>query len=279
MTDDDTIRTLLLESIDAELGDRREVPRVDERALATRSARPGRRAVGLLPLAAAAAVAAIVTGTVAVVDQASSGPVRPATTHSSHAPTSPVPTPTPTDPESSRRSAASSQAAVRAAASRAAASRSSVAAARSAARAASASAASAASAAAASSAAASSAAASASAAAQAALLDRFRGPWLGHDRTLSVAASGIATEMLTAGCCSPQLHLTFRLTDVRGTVSRPVATATVTSVRPDPGFTYDPGEARPYVGESATIGIVGGVLGEPFTGTQYCARGVNQCGA
>lgn len=250
MTDDDTIRTLLLESIDAELGDRREVPRVDERALATRSARPGRRAVGLLPLAAAAAVAAIVTGTVAVVDQASSGPVRPATTHSSHAPTSPVPTPTPTDPESSRRSAASSQAAVRAA-----------------------------SAAAASSAAASSAAASASAAAQAALLDRFRGPWLGHDRTLSVAASGIATEMLTAGCCSPQLHLTFRLTDVRGTVSRPVATATVTSVRPDPGFTYDPGEARPYVGESATIGIVGGVLGEPFTGTQYCARGVNQCGA
>lgn len=276
MTDDDTIRTLLLESIDAELGERREVPRVDERALATRSARPRRRAVGLLPLAAAAAVAAIVTGTVAVVDQASSGPVRPATTHSSHAPTPPAPTPTPTGPESSRRSAASTQAAVRAAASRAAASRSSVAAARSAARAASASAASAA---AASSAAASAAAASASAAAQAALLDRFRGPWLGHDRTLSVAASGIATEMLTAGCCSPQLHVTFRLTDVRGTVNRPVATATVTSVRPDPGFTYDPGETRPYVGESATISIVGGVLGEPFTGTQYCARGVNQCGA
>jgi hypothetical protein len=96
---------------------------------------------------------------------------------------------------------------------------------------------------------------------------------------LTVTVHGAGAEMITSGCCSPQLHVTFRLSNLRGTAAQPAATATVTTVVADAGFTYDPGEPHPRVGEVATIRIRAGVLDDPFTGTTYCAPGVHECGA
>jgi hypothetical protein len=252
---DRRIKALLGESIDAELGDRLRAPKYDAVALAARAARSRRVAVWVLPLAAAAAVAAIVSGTVAVVDAASGGQggVQPGTVGSAVAPPSAATTPS--------AAAAASQARAQRLAQQLARQRAQAAQARLEA-----------------------AQAAAAQALQAQIDALVRGPWHGHDRTLTVAESGVATEMVTSGCCGPQLHVTLTLSNPTGTGSTGTdlsvtATGRVTSVHLDPGFAYAPGASRPTVGETGTVRVEGGVLTEPFTGTTYCGRGVNRCGA
>lgn len=70
---DDRITRLLVEGLDAELGARLEIPMIDDDTPVRSVGRPRRRAFWVLPLAAAAVVAAITGGTVALVDAASSG--------------------------------------------------------------------------------------------------------------------------------------------------------------------------------------------------------------
>jgi hypothetical protein len=241
------IETLLREAVDADLGDRL-TPRFDEAALRARAAaRPPRRAAfWVLPFVAAAAVVAIAGGTVAIVQASGrSGQTQPGTNR-----TVGVPGPT-------AGAASASAIAERERLARERLAQEQVARERAAARA---------------------------AAQRVALSAAMQGPWHGHDRVLTVTASGRASEMVTSGCCSPQLHITFALSNLAGSAPAgkpPAVTATgrVLSVRLDPGFTFDPGELHPSVGETGTVHLAGGVLTEPFTGTTYCARGVESCGA
>jgi hypothetical protein len=69
------------------------------------------------------------------------------------------------------------------------------------------------------------------------------------------------------------------LSNPQGTAASPVATATVTAVDSDPGFSYDPGEAQPQVGQTATVRVISGVFEEPFTRTNYCGPQAHVCGA
>lgn len=112
-----------------------------------------------------------------------------------------------------------------------------------------------------------------------ATLAMFAGRWWGHTRGLTVRRSGRAAESIYSGCCDPVINLDFRITHPRGTASDATAIATVTAVwiRDRSAFTKQ--DPAPRVGERRVIRLRAGVISETLTGTDYCARTVDKCGA
>jgi hypothetical protein len=109
-------------------------------------------------------------------------------------------------------------------------------------------------------------------------LKAFAGTWNGHSRTLTVSASGRAHETVGDGCCTPEIDMTFQLSNPRGTdAAHATATATVTAVT-----LWAASGPKPKVGDKGTVELVDGELTDSLGGASFCdreaqARGV--CGA
>lgn len=124
----------------------------------------------------------------------------------------------------------------------------------------------------------SSATPSATRTASAVSLTTFAGEWVGHTRLLTVSTSGVAHETVSDGCCTPEIDMTFRLANPKGTsAARASATATVAAVT----LWALPGRA-PTAGTTFTVGLVDGVLTENLSGDTYCDQAAgarSECGA
>ena len=100
-----------------------------------------------------------------------------------------------------------------------------------------------------------------------ATLSTFVGDWIGHTRDLAVAPTGIATESISDGCCTPVVSATYRVDSVSGTAADATAAVTVTAVTPG----SEPFAPMPTVGERGTLHLTGGLLASSLTGgTLYC---------
>ncbi len=109
-------------------------------------------------------------------------------------------------------------------------------------------------------------------------LANFAGTWTGHERTLTVSASGSAHETAGFGCCTPEIDMTFRLSNPRGVGSaRATATATVTGVA-----LWAAAGPKPAIGQTGTVTLVDGVLTDSLGEADFCDRAAqtrSACGA
>ena len=113
-------------------------------------------------------------------------------------------------------------------------------------------------------------------------LDPFVGTWSGHDRGAQVSASGVLTERIGSGCCSPAIYLTIQLSQPHLQGAVPTAMGTVTAVRTDPGWAQTSGMPLPVVGAVGTVTVDNDVLAESIFPSTYCgpvASGQRICGA
>ena len=99
-------------------------------------------------------------------------------------------------------------------------------------------------------------------------LATFAGTWIGHTRTLTVSASGSAHETVGDGCCTPEIDMTFRLSNPRGTgAAHATATVTVTAVA-----LWAVDGPQPKIGQRGTVTLVDGVLTESLGDVTFCDR-------
>ncbi|PZS32758.1 MAG: hypothetical protein DLM58_09185 [Pseudonocardiales bacterium] len=96
----------------------------------------------------------------------------------------------------------------------------------------------------------------------------FRGPWTGHTRGLTVTPSGLATEYIGDGCCTPQIDLTLQLKNPTGTVTAARADAVVVAVRVFPG--YPASAPKPAVGDVGLVTVKDGVFEDSWLHVTFC---------
>lgn len=98
-------------------------------------------------------------------------------------------------------------------------------------------------------------------------LSTFVRDWIGHTRDLVVTPSGVATEDISDGCCTPVVKATYRVDSVSGTAADATAAVTVTAVTPG----TETMSTMPVVGQRGTLHLTGGLLTSSLTGgTLYC---------
>lgn len=86
-------------------------------------------------------------------------------------------------------------------------------------------------------------------------LKTFAGQWGGHTRGLKITRNGTATENVDDGCCTHVYTIRYKLSNPRGSASRPKITATITSAEvPDPSL-FSKEFPQPKVGQKVTFTI------------------------
>ena len=108
-------------------------------------------------------------------------------------------------------------------------------------------------------------------------LGTFVGYWGGHDRGLSIKASGRGHERGNGGCCSRIYQMTFHILSVRGTLTRATALYRVTSFR-----RYESGVRKLHVGEIGKLRLRNGIVTNTLTHDFFCSNpawgATNACG-
>ena len=105
----------------------------------------------------------------------------------------------------------------------------------------------------------------------------FVGGWGGHDRGLSIKASGRGNEGGNGGCCYRIYQMTFHILSVRGTLTRATALYRVTSFR-----RYQSGVRKLHVGEIGKLRLRNGIVTNTLTRDFFCSSpawgATNACG-
>ena len=100
--------------------------------------------------------------------------------------------------------------------------------------------------------------------------ERLAGVWVGPGRTLTVSATGVATEAVRTPEGRPLIDLTYQLSDPVDAPTGGSASARLLSVRiSDPALFNG---RRPVAGDSGVLRLAGGVVTPPFIATTYCGR-------
>ena len=113
----------------------------------------------------------------------------------------------------------------------------------------------------------------------ASILKPFIGSWTGHDRILTIASNGIATEKVFDGCCTIAYTLTFRIDHASGNHANGSLYATVTSAtfNENPNWP-SPGSPEAQKGQSGIVGVQDGVLVDAFAGGTFCDNAADVAG-
>ena len=94
----------------------------------------------------------------------------------------------------------------------------------------------------------------------------FAGKWIGHERTVTISASGVGQEFVGDGCCTSVLSLSFTITATSMSGAAEVATVDVTAASAGSEYSGTP----PKAGDTGTLSLKGGVLTDSFGGNTFC---------
>ena len=109
-------------------------------------------------------------------------------------------------------------------------------------------------------------------------LAAFTGKWIGHDRSVTISASGLGQEFVGDGCCTKVLSLSFKITATSMSGTQEVATVDVTTASAGSEYSGTP----PKAGDTGTLSLKGGVLTDSFGSNTFCdaaQEAAGTCGA
>ena len=96
-------------------------------------------------------------------------------------------------------------------------------------------------------------------------LKTFTGHWGGHTRRLIITRSGLGTEIVDDGCCTPVFNFAFQLVRASGTVKNATAIVRVTAVR------LWKSNHRPHVGQIGRLVLKNGIVTDNLSHVYFCS--------